>query len=453
MRISYNFKGVRIGGNKIRCGSFSKYLEVGDWGTSIGKLNGKFDKIYDNGTMYSGNYIDGKKNGYGVHYDGGITSIGLGSLMIGTFSSGKLVNGVEIGSDFLVLSNGKFSSSSEEGFKLYNTGELMTFNYKGKFSQMINFPVFNGVLNDVCSISNNLCQNNNNLNQYQNISNNVNNFEDNEEDPPIIDFVKAEEKRKYLEKVAAEAKIWKKEQEEKLAKEKKEKEAQLAKEKKRKEIDENIKRLAIERLKETYYTDENANEIRVCKKKIEVKYHVIPEGITKLCKKSFAYQKTVETIVGPTTLKEIDELAFAFSPSIKEIDLSVTSITKLRSKCFVDCINLESLRLPDTIQEISISNFHNCHKLSKIIIGTKELSFNDFVDQYCSDKDKVFPKYYYYDEFNYYSSQGAFLTPKLYDFNTLLEANTGTREEIIISPRFNKILNNAFKRVKKYVKK
>ena len=35
----------------------------------------------------------------------------------------------------------------------------------------------------------------------------------------------------------------------------------------------------------------------------------------------------------------------------------------------------------------------------------------------------------------------------------MLEANTGTREEIIISPRFNKILNNAFKRVKKYVKK
>ena len=454
LKISYNFKGVVVGGNKIRVGALSKFLAVGDWGESTIKLNGYFEKIYENGNMYFGNYSDGKKDGYGVFYDGNFTSNGLGSIYIGTFRNGKFVDGVEVSSSFLILAKGKFTSSTSDGFKLYDTGELMTFNYNGsKNSKMIGFEPYDGILNSSSSTYNNRqTAINNNSNNYE-YNSNSNNYEDDEEDPPIIDFYKAEEMRKYLEKVREEAKIREKEKKERLERERKEKEAQLAKEKKRREIEEKIKQVEIEKLKEKYYLNKELTEVVRCTHNIEEKYHMIPEGIKKLGRKSFVKQNKVEKIVGSTTINTIEELAFAYSPSIKEIDLSVTSINGLGGKCFVDCVNLETLWLPDTIKEVSIDNFHNCNKLNKIIFPSKEMSFKEFVDMYCSDKDKKFSKYHYFDETEHYKMGMPFKTPELYNFTQILEVKTGNMEEIIIPPTYYKILNNAFKNVSKYVKK
>lgn len=449
MTISYNFNGVKIGGNRIRVGAHSKYLTVGDWGTSTIRLNGKFDKIYENGNMYSGHYLDGNKNGYGIYYDGQFISRGLGSIYIGKFSNGKMIDGVEVSSSFLLIAKGSFSSSTSKGYKLYDSGELMTFENGSKSSRMIGFEPYEGVLNG----EGNVTSINNKSNINLSIDSNSNDEEDYEEDPPIIDFYKAEQKAKYLEKVLEEAKIWEKEKKERLERERKEKEAQLAKEKKRREIEEKIKQAEIERLKEKYYLSKDLSEIIRCTHKIEEKYHMIPEGITMLGNKSFINQYKVEKIVGPTTLKTIGESAFAYSSSIKEIDLSVTSINGLGGKCFVDCVNLETLMLPDTIKEVSIDNFHNCNKINKIIFPSKEMSFKEFVDLYCYDKDKKFSKYYYFNESKYYILGIPFKTPALYNFTDILEVDSGDMEEIIIPVGYHKILNNAFKKVSKYVKK
>lgn len=438
MTISYNFKGVKIGGNRIRCNdAFSKYLTVGDWGTSLDSKNGKFDKIYKEGTMYSGNYQNGKKNGYGIYYDGSFT--GLGSLYIGRFYNGKLVDGVEVGSDFLILGKGKFKDNSiVDGYKLYNTNELMS--GSPTRSQYVDFPLFNGVLNGGVMKPSQVIHNVQKQVEYT-AQDDYDDFEpkkyryDGRNNPLLQkkEIVKEEPKditgtlddpeyKKKLEKYFAE----------------------------KKRIDDHYQ--LINKIESLYITGDYSKTILQARPGKIDKNHEIPEFVTKIGAKSFYLNTQLETIVGSSTIECIDAEAFRNCTNLKEVDLSKTKIKKIDNKVFVGCKNLAILKLPECIEMVSFCNFKDCDKLKKIILPSGELSYEEFIKKY--SKDKKISKYYYFDEFDYYrlglpfnelqNSSGLF---------RLIEANTDTKEEIILPNNIELVCNNAFKTVNKYVKK
>lgn len=101
---------------------------------------------------------------------------------------------------------------------------------------------------------------------------------------------------------------------------------------------------------------------------------VVPEKInnytvTKIAKSAFGKQvyKKWESIKLPNSIQEIDEKAFSCCFELKEVKLP-TSLKKIGENCFQFCYNLENLFIPNSVSYIGEEAFYGCVSLKNVNI-------------------------------------------------------------------------------------
>lgn len=116
--------------------------------------------------------------------------------------------------------------------------------------------------------------------------------------------------------------------------------------------------------------DKTASVIDV--KNLDIKKVVIPEKIkdytvTKIENRAFGqpFHKNWKTVVLPDSITEIDERAFIDCFELQNIKLP-KQLKKIGSECFCFCANLNSITIPDNVDFIGEAAFFNCVSLKKI---------------------------------------------------------------------------------------
>lgn len=93
----------------------------------------------------------------------------------------------------------------------------------------------------------------------------------------------------------------------------------------------------------------------------------IPDKITEIKTYTFGQCTNLINIEFPANLKKIGDSAFDHCENLKSIDLSrYKNFTIIDRAAFAGCTNLESVILPNAIQELGSSCFSGCKNLSKI---------------------------------------------------------------------------------------
>lgn len=91
---------------------------------------------------------------------------------------------------------------------------------------------------------------------------------------------------------------------------------------------------------------------------------VLNEGLTTIGKKAFS-GTPVQHINFPSTLKDIDQLAFYQCSQIKDVDLSQTQLTIIKESVF-NGAGIQSIQLPSTLTTIEDQAFLRTYQLQKI---------------------------------------------------------------------------------------
>lgn len=80
------------------------------------------------------------------------------------------------------------------------------------------------------------------------------------------------------------------------------------------------------------------------------------------------YDGTDEVVELPENIREIKPLIFRNHPEIRLLDLSKTHVTNLLTKTFFECKNIYEIRLPETLEVIGYQAFSNCLSLEDLNI-------------------------------------------------------------------------------------
>lgn len=94
---------------------------------------------------------------------------------------------------------------------------------------------------------------------------------------------------------------------------------------------------------------------------------VIPNTITTISERAFAYFQYLTDFVVPEQIVSIGAGAFHGCVNLKAITLPNT-IKTIEARTFQFCISLEEIFLPDSIEEIKYEAFVNCYQLASITI-------------------------------------------------------------------------------------
>ena len=89
----------------------------------------------------------------------------------------------------------------------------------------------------------------------------------------------------------------------------------------------------------------------------------VPDGITNIS--GYEFPETVETIVLPDSLQQLQERIFYNLPNLKKVVLPKT-ITEIPRGCFAHCSSIESIDIPDSVVEYAREAFINCKNLITI---------------------------------------------------------------------------------------
>ena len=94
----------------------------------------------------------------------------------------------------------------------------------------------------------------------------------------------------------------------------------------------------------------------------------IPSGVKKIAQ--FAFSDTnIESVFFPSSLEEIDELAFEYCTYLKKVIFAVNcKLNKIGDEAFACCQNLKEIRLPDSVKHIGYNAFVNCEMLQEVFI-------------------------------------------------------------------------------------
>ena len=92
---------------------------------------------------------------------------------------------------------------------------------------------------------------------------------------------------------------------------------------------------------------------------------VLPEGLQTIGNRVFNCT-SIKSIVLPSSVKSIEAETFANSKMLETIDLSKTQIKKIPDSCFSNCVSLNYVNLPDTIEDISMFAFQMCQSLQEL---------------------------------------------------------------------------------------
>lgn len=95
---------------------------------------------------------------------------------------------------------------------------------------------------------------------------------------------------------------------------------------------------------------------------------IIPTGITKIEKYSFAGFDNITSVTIPNSVTSIGEWAFYNCDNIASITIG-NSVTEIGDAAFSDCDALESIVIPDSVTEIGNAAFSSCNALKNVTIG------------------------------------------------------------------------------------
>lgn len=117
-----------------------------------------------------------------------------------------------------------------------------------------------------------------------------------------------------------------------------------------------------------------------------IKKIVMPDTVTKIEGKPLCYGGLcVEEIIFSKNLSSMASFAFAGCKSLKSVDLSNTKLKTIRKKCFLDCENLEVVKLPQKLKAIEEYAFAR--------ISAKEIIFPATVEKIATNA--IFPGWSY----------------------------------------------------------
>lgn len=114
-----------------------------------------------------------------------------------------------------------------------------------------------------------------------------------------------------------------------------------------------------------------------------VKHVILPEGITVIESQAFANNAELESVRLPGTLQKIGYSAFEFCHGLKEITIP-EGVTFIDTDAFWDCENLKLIVLPSTLEEIGEGGAFYYSMQKEILFIVPEESF---AEQYCRENE------------------------------------------------------------------
>lgn len=98
----------------------------------------------------------------------------------------------------------------------------------------------------------------------------------------------------------------------------------------------------------------------------------IPDDVREIRRQAFIEareENKIATLVIPATVRKIDRLAFSGMESLRRVEI-LSGIIALEPGTFRNCLNLETVFLPNTLMRIESRAFENCERLSNVVLGT-----------------------------------------------------------------------------------
>jgi len=99
------------------------------------------------------------------------------------------------------------------------------------------------------------------------------------------------------------------------------------------------------------------------------KHLSIKEGVEEVDNVAFWYNKNLESVAFPSTLKKIGDNSFSGCPKLKEVRLP-EGFEECVIQCFMDNPALELVDLPSTMKVLNDETFYNCPNLKALVIRT-----------------------------------------------------------------------------------
>ena len=102
---------------------------------------------------------------------------------------------------------------------------------------------------------------------------------------------------------------------------------------------------------------------------VKLKSAELPEGLTKLYRRTFNQCKELKSIIIPDSVTEIEEHVFNDCNTMTSATISSTSLlTKIGTQTFMDCWELKSIFIPNTVQIIDTAAFNTCKAMTAVTI-------------------------------------------------------------------------------------
>ena len=152
---------------------------------------------------------------------------------------------------------------------------------------------------------------------------------------------------------------------------------------------------------------------------------VIPEGITTIEDYAFAQCVQMTTLSLPSTLEEIGTGAF-IQCGITTLTIPTTEkLTKIGDRAFEKCNNLETVTIPGNIKTVGMAAFFGCAGLKEIVLSEGVVTVEKLGFQGCSSLEKITLPSTFVPATNDPIDDLAFLgSDKLYIENVIIPENT-----------------------------
>ncbi len=114
---------------------------------------------------------------------------------------------------------------------------------------------------------------------------------------------------------------------------------------------------------------------------------IIPENVQLIKREAFLRPETkamVKTLILPASVKKIEHLAFAGLENVEDIEI-LSKISILDKGTFRNCIKLEKIVLPVSLQRIESRAFENCVQLKEIVFHSEQIVISDDAFLQCSN--------------------------------------------------------------------
>ena len=113
-------------------------------------------------------------------------------------------------------------------------------------------------------------------------------------------------------------------------------------------------------------------------------------NLTSIGYMAFGYCIGLDSIILPSSLKNIGEYAFQDCTSLTKVDLSnCTSLTSIESYTFSNCSELTSITLPSNLTSIGSQAFSNCSGLTSIILPSSLTTIGRYAFMGCDGLTSV----------------------------------------------------------------